>query len=104
MIAMLKRFVLRAKVKLRDVSEEYDVWAAWGSERERAWETPRQWTHSPSGCVEPVWEEPAPWGPISGPLQDRRAIGMGARILTRKSDKRKSRIPSFKLRSFNHFA
>ena len=33
---MLQRHVLRSKVKLRDVTEEYDVWAAWGSEKERS--------------------------------------------------------------------
>ena len=36
MLPMLKRHVLRSKVKLQDVSEEYDVWAAWGDVRTRA--------------------------------------------------------------------
>lgn len=87
LLTMLKRYVLRARVKLRDVSEEYDVWAAWGSEREKAWEAQRQWEYSRSGAVEPVWNEQAPWGTASGPLQDRRGVGMGARVLARKGDR-----------------
>ncbi|GJE84610.1 aminomethyltransferase folate-binding domain-containing protein [Phanerochaete sordida] len=87
LLAMLKRYVLRARVKLRDVSDEYDVWAAWGSDREKAWESTRQWGYSRSGAVEPVWNEEAPWGSVSGPLHDRRAVGMGARVLSRKGDR-----------------
>ncbi|EKM59706.1 uncharacterized protein PHACADRAFT_114810 [Phanerochaete carnosa HHB-10118-sp] len=87
LLTMLKRYVLRSKVKLRDVSEEYDVWAAWGSEKERAWESSRQWDYSRSGAVEPVWNEQNPWGTVSVPLQDRRAVGMGSRILIRKGDR-----------------
>ena len=85
---MLKRFVLRAKVKIRDVTEQYDVWAAWGSENEQAWESERQWDHSRSGAVEPVWNDQAPWGSISGPLRDRRGVGMGVRVIARKGDRR----------------
>lgn len=91
LLAMLKRYVLRAKVKLRDVSEEYSVWAAWGSENEQVWETERQWDYSRSGAVEPVWIEEAPWGTNTGPLRDRRGVGMGSRVIARKGDRRKSR-------------
>lgn len=89
LLTMLKRYVLRAKVKLRDVSEEYDVWSAWGTEREQAWEAERQWDYSRSGAVEPVWNDPSPWGTGSGPLRDRRGVGMGCRVLSSKGDRRK---------------
>lgn len=90
---MLKRYVLRSKVKLRDVSDEYDVWAAWGSDKEKAWETERRWDRSRSDVVEPVWdsEKEWPWGMEQGALRDRRAVGMGHRLLVRKGDRRKSR-------------
>ncbi|CCM03409.1 uncharacterized protein FIBRA_05540 [Fibroporia radiculosa] len=88
---MLKRYVLRSKVKLRDVSEEYDVWAAWGSENEKAWETERQWSRARSGAVEPVWDytNDSPWGTEKGVLRDRRASGMGHRLIVRKGEKPK---------------
>ncbi|KAI0824603.1 Aminomethyltransferase folate-binding domain-containing protein [Trametes gibbosa] len=85
----LKRYVLRSKVKLRDVSDEYDVWATWGSEAERSWETERQWDFAQSGVIEPVWAQTGewPWGSAPGLLRDRRAVGMGARLLVRKGDR-----------------
>lgn len=87
----LKRYVLRSKVKLRDVTEEYDVWAAWGSEAEKAWETERRWDFAHSGVIEPVWDKDGdwPWGSAPGILRDRRAVGMGHRVLVRKGDRRK---------------
>lgn len=91
LLPMLKKHVLRSKVKLRDVSDEYDVWAAWGSEKETKWETKRMWNFARSGAVEPVWDsEPVwPWGTEPGVLRDRRAVGMGHRLLVRKGDRRK---------------
>ena len=92
LLPMLKRHVLRSKVKLRDVSEEYDVWAAFGpSESFPEWETERQWTFARSGVVEPVWSDASvlPWGWSRGLLRDRRAVGMGERLLVRKGDRRK---------------
>ena len=89
---MLKRYILRSKVKVRDVTEEYDVWAAWGSDAEKSWETERQWNGARSGVVEPVWNNGegshCPWGRESGVLHDRRAVGMGRRLLVRKGDRR----------------
>lgn len=93
LFAMLKRYVLRSKVKLRDVTDEYDVWAAWGSNAEMSWETSRDWNSARSGVVEPVWNNENgsqwPWGREPGVLQDRRAIGMGHRLIVRKGDRRK---------------
>ncbi|KAI0722962.1 Aminomethyltransferase folate-binding domain-containing protein [Earliella scabrosa] len=89
LMPMLKRYVLRSKVKLRDVTEEYDVWAAWGSEKEKSWETERTWDFARSGVIEPVWDKDGewPWGSTQGLLRDRRAVGMGHRLLVRKGDR-----------------
>ncbi|KAF9498406.1 Aminomethyltransferase folate-binding domain-containing protein [Pleurotus eryngii] len=88
LLAILKRHVLRSKVKLRDVTSEYDVWAVYGSENESAWEQPRRWKQAVSNVVEPEWsEEEWPWGTEHGVIRDRRAPGMGKRVLVRKGDK-----------------
>ncbi|KAG1753967.1 uncharacterized protein EDB91DRAFT_1242925 [Suillus paluster] len=84
LISLLKRYLLRSKVRIRDVSEEWDVWAAWGSEGTR--ET-REWNWARSGAVEPVWQaSECPWGTENGTILDRRAPGMGKRMLVRKGD------------------
>jgi len=83
LIRYLKQFVLRTKVKVRDASDEYDVWASWGSEREASWETPRNWRWAErSNIPEQLWEEgDTPWGNESLLLRDRRGMGMGQRRL-----------------------
>ena len=92
MLSALKRFVLRAKVRLRDVTEEYDVWAAWGSEKEKLWETERHWQFARSGAIEPDWMEDQtwPWGHEPYTVQDRRSVGMGHRLLVKKGERRES--------------
>jgi len=88
---LLKRYVLRAKVKIRDVSQDYDVWAAWGSQDTSVSSAP-QWTFAPSGAIEPVWvnaSEIWPWGSEDRIITDRRASGMGSRMLVSKGDSRK---------------
>ncbi len=89
LLELLKRYVLRSKVKIRDVSEEYDLWAAWGQNQSH-WETERSWQWAQSGAVEPIWspEGDWPWGTQDGVIRDRRAVGMGKRILARQGDKR----------------
>lgn len=96
---MLKRYVLRSKVKLQDVSEEHDVWAAWGSENETSWETERRWDFARSGVIEPTWDKTSewPWGAAPGVLRDRRAVEMGNRLLVQKGDRRKQLFPTLKL-------
>lgn len=89
----LKRFILRSKVKLEDVSNEYDVWSIWGSENEKKWESPRKWAWARSGVIEPVWDSSEGWPWSDGDigtmsLRDRRAVGMGRRVLVRRGDKR----------------
>lgn len=86
LLPMLQRHVLRSKVKVRDVSEEYGVWAAWGSESLP--EIPRSWRQSRSGVIEPTWEGIKwPWGTQNETLIDWRTPGMGQRLLVRKGDR-----------------
>ena len=87
LLAVLKRFVLRSKVRIRDVTQEWDVWAAWG---ERTHAQHRSWQWAASGAIEPVWRGsfPPPWGTEHGIILDRRAPGMGRRLLVRKGDTR----------------
>ncbi|KAI0347288.1 Aminomethyltransferase folate-binding domain-containing protein [Trametopsis cervina] len=93
LLAMLKRYVLRSKVKLSDVSDEFDVWGVWGSEAEKRWEGERRWAGARSGVVEPVWnvegeeQKEWHWGVRGSALRDRRAVGMGERVVVRKGDK-----------------
>lgn len=91
---MLKRYVLRSKVKLRDVSDEYDVWAAWGSD---VGAEERKWIWARSGAVEPDWSKETewPWGTQTERVRDRRAVGMGTRMLVKKGDKRECNIHYF---------
>lgn len=85
--AMLKRFVLRSKVKVAPVGDEWDVWASWGSPTPHA---ERLWKWSRSGCIEPVYAESvSPWDAgRSVTLIDRRGPGLGKRMLVRKNDTR----------------
>ena len=97
---MLKRYILRSKVKIKDVTEEYDIWQAWGSETERSLETGREWDFARSGVIEPRWDNDGewPWGSTEGVLRDRRTVDMGNRLLVRKGDHRKQLVTMFKVR------
>ncbi|KAH8118455.1 Aminomethyltransferase folate-binding domain-containing protein [Phellopilus nigrolimitatus] len=92
LLTALKRFILRAKVKVEDVSSQYDVWSIWGSEQVREWESSRKWTRTRSGVIEPQWDSSEHWPWSDGDeervtLRDRRAVGMGKRALVPKGDK-----------------
>jgi len=88
LLSLLKRFVLRAKVRVRDATPDYDVWALWGTPTPER----RHWKWAHSGAGEPVWDIEGgewPWGECgTGLLRDRRATGMGIRRVVRKGDKR----------------
>ncbi|PPQ77279.1 hypothetical protein CVT25_010861 [Psilocybe cyanescens] len=88
LLSYLKRHVLRSKVKIKNVTEEYDVWAAWGSSKDLEWETQRQWNWARSGAVEPVWDASHewPWGTQEYIINDRRAVNMGRRLLVKKGE------------------
>jgi len=90
LLSYLKRHVLRSKVKIRNVIEEYDIWAAWGSSEDRRRETRRQWDWARSGAIEPIWNvtQDWPWGTREGIIHDRRAVGMGSRFLVKKGTHR----------------
>ncbi|CAG8724526.1 14158_t:CDS:2, partial [Acaulospora colombiana] len=81
--SMLKKHVLRSRVKIQNVADEWDVWAAWGHELS---EPERKWRFGSQGAVEPVWENGiSTWkGSDSFRVRDLRAVGMGSRILTAK--------------------
>jgi transferase CAF17, mitochondrial len=89
LLDILKRYILRSKVKIRDVSSEWSVWVAWGNTSldagpERCW----HWT--PSQAVESNWKSTrSPWA-TGCPLRihDRRVDGMGLRELVRQGEKR----------------
>ncbi|KAJ6614309.1 Aminomethyltransferase folate-binding domain-containing protein [Mycena sp. CBHHK59/15] len=86
LLDLIKRYILRSRVKVRDASEEYDVWAAWGEENRDA---ARNWKWAEnSGVAEPVWNsaDEWPWGLRDESIHDRRAPGMGRRMLVRKGD------------------
>ncbi|KAF8640114.1 hypothetical protein AX17_001350 [Amanita inopinata Kibby_2008] len=88
---MLKKYVLRSKVRIRDVTEQYDVWASWGSPVDTPYDASvREWHWAPSGSIEPVWNNAGtewPWGSDDCALFDRRAVGMGSRFLVKKGDR-----------------
>lgn len=93
-IPTLKRFVLRKKVKVEDITSEYDVWSIWGSPKSSEWECPRQWTRAQSGVIEQRWDKEGdwPWDTKVADLlsiRDRRAVGMGQRVLVPKNEIRK---------------
>lgn len=89
---MLKKYVLRSKVNIRDVTEQYDVWASWGSPLDCPLDNlAREWQWAPSGAVEPIWNNTDgqwPWGSKDRTLFDRRAIGLGSRFLVKNRERR----------------
>ncbi|KIL70120.1 hypothetical protein M378DRAFT_156176 [Amanita muscaria Koide BX008] len=91
LLPMLKKYVLRSKVRIRDVTEQYDVWASWGSPLDCPRDTfAREWRWAPSGAVEPVWntaDTESPWGSEDYSLLDRRAVGLGTRFLVKRGDR-----------------
>ncbi|KAJ7129754.1 Aminomethyltransferase folate-binding domain-containing protein [Mycena epipterygia] len=88
LLGLLKRYILRSRVKVRDASDEYDVWGAWGLPSEEE-ESKRHWKWAEnSGVAEPAWNstDEWPWGSKDEAINDRRAPGMGRRLLVRKGD------------------
>lgn len=103
----LKRYVLRSKIKLRDVTEEYDTWSVLdsssGQQRDQgkdAWHGPtKRWKMGSGGAAEVTWdmgeesvghlglenEQVGSWDLRAGWGQG----SMGKRLLVRKGDRRK---------------
>lgn len=104
----LKKYVLRAKVKIQDVSEEYDIWSALNDKVEGSWQPSRSWKFGNGGAAEPTWnmggeesiknlgcgeKEIAGWDLRAGWGEG----SLGKRILVRKGDKRKFSSSIFNL-------
>ncbi|ETW84361.1 hypothetical protein HETIRDRAFT_314149 [Heterobasidion irregulare TC 32-1] len=88
LLAYLKRHVLRSKVRVRDVTQEHDIWAAWHGEGTPHQDRPLKWDLARSGVIEPIWDQASwPWGSENELIRDRRAPGMGLRRLVRKDDR-----------------
>ncbi|KAG9103283.1 ccr4 associated factor [Ceratobasidium sp. 370] len=92
LLSMLKRHVLRSKVRLRDVSEEWKVWVVWGGASSYGGVPHREWRWGRSGAAEPIYTEGEhllgteyPEGTIG--TRDLRAPNMGERLLVRLGDK-----------------
>jgi folate-binding Fe-S cluster repair protein YgfZ len=88
----LKRFVLRSKVKIRNMTDEYSVWAQWDSSKTEQPQE-KEWRFSESSRVaEPTWPNTtqSPWALDSRSLslRDMRAPAMGTRLLVRGGDRR----------------
>lgn len=89
LVAHLKKFVLRSKVGLRDVSGEWDVWGAWGREPKGG---EKIWKWGQGGSAGLTWmTEPERLANAEGEVGgwDLRADGMGWRGLVPKGEKRK---------------
>lgn len=88
LLNLLRRYVLRSKVRIRDVTQEWDIWAAWGCDTDTTGQQ-RSWSWARSGAVEPVWQNASewPWGIKPGVIHDRRAPGMGRRMIVPKGEK-----------------
>ena len=98
----LKRYVLRSKLKIRDVTEEYDTWSVLGSPSSPGWNPEKSWKFGSGGAAEITWnmrggeglERLAAQEGETGSWDLRGGWGessMGKRFLVRKGDKRKPR-------------
>jgi folate-binding protein YgfZ len=91
--ALLPPFRLRSKIKIRDVSAEWDVWSAWGAEASPA--PSSSWRFGSGGAAERIWSwgEMAPLGLGDGEVGcwDLRAgfgpAGMGRQLFVPKGQK-----------------
>ncbi|CAE6399501.1 unnamed protein product [Rhizoctonia solani] len=92
-LSLVKRHVLRSKVRVREVSDEWKVWSVWNSTpQEGSFPTVREWRAGRSGAMEPLYAENEhgldpeyPQDTIGA--RDLRAPGMGDRLLVRAGDK-----------------
>ncbi|KAF8742250.1 Aminomethyltransferase folate-binding protein, partial [Rhizoctonia solani] len=92
-LSLLKRHVLRSKVRVRDVSDEWKVWSVWNNaSQESSFPTTREWRAGRSGAMEPLYAEneyrlDAEYSQNIIGTRDLRAPGMGDRLLVRAGDK-----------------
>lgn len=97
LLLSLKRHVLRSKVRIRDVSEEWKVWGVWEDSTHDIGTRSREWRWGRSGAAEPLYLEGEHHlgseyaGDVVG-TKDLRAPGMGDRLLVRTGEKRECLI------------
>ncbi|KAF8609332.1 Aminomethyltransferase folate-binding domain-containing protein [Ceratobasidium sp. AG-I] len=92
LLSSLKRHVLRSKVRIRDVSEEWKVWSIWGDSAQDIGTSSREWRWGRSGAAEPLYLEGehrlgSEYAQDVIGTKDLRAPGMGDRLLIRTGDK-----------------
>lgn len=97
----LKPFRLRSKVRIRDVTAEWDVYAAWGGAGADTNAPAATWRYGNAGAAERLWTwsgEPAPLG-LGEKEQgcwDLRAgwgaAGLGRHVIVPKGEKREGGI------------
>ncbi|CEL57785.1 hypothetical protein RSOLAG1IB_02529 [Rhizoctonia solani AG-1 IB] len=92
-LSLLKRHVLRSKVRVRDVSDEWKVWGIWDSAPQgNSFPIVREWRAGRSGAMEPLYAENehrlgAEYSQDTIGARDLRAPDMGDRLLVRAGDK-----------------
>lgn len=112
LMSMLKRYILRSKVRVRDVSDEWGLHAVWSSSSTgpvASYSKPDEWRWGRSGAVGPIYYAASDTSPSSAATTselkswildgvhvsssrealwavDRRAPGMGARVLLRTGE------------------
>lgn len=89
LLTLLKRYVLRSKVRIKAVHEEWDLWSVFGGAGDGVSEE-ATWRWAKSGSVEPVWKEVYVKEGVERGMVDQRAPMMGRRVLVRKGDLRTS--------------
>jgi hypothetical protein len=95
LLSLLKRHILRAKVRVRDATDEWKVWSIWDPvSPDGATPTTRDWRQGRSGAMEPLYVEGehrlgAEFSQGTIGTRDLRAPGMGDRLLVRTGDSRK---------------
>jgi folate-binding Fe-S cluster repair protein YgfZ len=99
LIKHLKKYVLRSKIKIRDVSEEYDSWSVVNTQEPSDWSPSSSWKLGSGGAGEITWntngEEAIKQLRMSeqevGSWDLRAGFGpgsMGRRLLVRRGDLR----------------
>ncbi|KAG8881405.1 hypothetical protein FRB97_009600 [Tulasnella sp. 331] len=101
LMSMMKRYILRSKVRVRDVSDEWSLQAVWSSSNDGPVNfKPDDWRWGRSGAVEPVYHDATAHSSLPSLKSwifdgvdisaqealwavDRRAPGMGVRVLVR---------------------
>lgn len=55
LLSYIKKFILRSKVRVRDVTEEHEVWSSWGESFYDDVHVRPTWKEGSGGAAEPTW-------------------------------------------------